>query len=248
MIDLHADDGEIAFSGGHFAQGAAFGGVRGGDGGVHVVAGALQGGGGGLEFGAGGVAGEDGEFEIALGFELLGVQLFRAGEIQQRRLGGDLGPGDPLLGASDGLRFGEFLLRDLRGEGLDAALCEVAAAFGGQALRFEVVEEVGVVVLDLDDQLPLLHTLAFGDVQVLHTASDLRFDVDAAVQGIEGDDAAGAGDELPPWQKAKREHEHYEADDQQAAEDAGELGAASEAERGQWRGGGRECHGVGNAE
>ena len=57
-------------------------------------------------------------------------------------------------------------------------------------LEVEVVEEVRVVVLDLDDEFAFLHALAFGDVEVLHTARDLCLDVDAAVEWIEGDHAA----------------------------------------------------------
>ena len=176
------------------------------------------------------------------------MEFLGAGEIQQRGFGGDLRSGDTLLSAVDGLRFGKFLLRDLRGERLDAALREVATAFDGLALRFEVVEEVRVVVLDLDDELALLHPLTFGDVQVLHAARNLRFDVDAAVERIEGDHATGTGDKLPPRQPKDGDDEDDEAEHEQAAEDAGELRTASERESGERWGGGGESHGAAGLE
>ena len=155
--------------------------MGGGDGRIEVVAGALQGGCGGFEVGGGGVPGEGGQFHGPLGFELLGEEILRSGVVQQGGLRCDLCPGDALFRAVDGLRLGEFLLGDLGGEGLDAALGEVAAAFDGFALGAEVVEEVGIVVLNFGDEFPLLHALAFDDVQVLHAAGDLGFHIDAPV-------------------------------------------------------------------
>jgi hypothetical protein len=96
---------------------------------------------------------------------------------------------------------------------------KVATAFDGLALRLEVVEEVRVVVLDLDDELALLHALAFDDVEVLHPPGDLRLDVDAAVERIEGDHAPRTGHKLPPRQPQDADDEGDEAEQQQTAEE-----------------------------
>ena len=88
--------------GGDFAEGAAFGGVDGGDEGIHVITGALEGGFGGLEIGGGGIALEGGQLHAALGFELLAEELLRAGVIELRGFCGDLGTGNALVRTIDG--------------------------------------------------------------------------------------------------------------------------------------------------
>lgn len=212
----------------------------GGDHGVKVVAGAFQGGLGGFQFGGGGVALEDGEFAVARGGEPLGGEGVGAGEIEQRRLGGDLRAGHALDRGIDGLVLGEFLLGDLGGERFDPAFSEVATAFDGFALGFEVCDQIRIVVLDLDDEVALFHTLSFHDVQMFHAPGDLCFHVDAPVQRVESDHFPHAADELSPRQEEQRHQEDDEAENEHTAEDVREAGGPGEGERGE-RWGDGEC-------
>jgi hypothetical protein len=77
----------------------------------------------------------------------------------------------------------------------------------------------------------------------------LGFDVDASVEGIEGDHAPCAGYKLSPRQKQNADDESHEANEQQSAEDARELSAASKRKCWEgWCGDGTERHGMKNDE
>jgi hypothetical protein len=89
-------------------------------------------------------------------------------------------------------------LSDLGAEVFDALLSGGFASDGGIMLEAHVGEEIGIVVLNFEEDIALFDALVFDDVEVFDAASDWGFDVDAAVEGIEGDDATGATDELLP--------------------------------------------------
>lgn len=140
----------------------------------------------------------------------MGEEFFGSVEVQFCGIGGGFGGGDALLGGVDGLVFCQFLLRDLCDQGFDAALCEVPTAFDGFSLGFEVVDQVGVVVLDFGDDLAFLDFLTFDDVEMFHTASDLCFDIGSAIERIESDDTSGSDDELAPWEEENPREEKSE--------------------------------------
>ncbi len=128
-----------------------------------------------------------------------------------------------MLCGVDGLSFREFLLGDLRDEGFDAALGEIASAFDGFALGLEVVDEVGVVVFDFDDDLTFFHALPFDDVKVFDASGHLRFDVGASVEWVERDDAPGAYDELAPREEEDSGDEQEEDERDGFRESRGEA-------------------------
>lgn len=233
LADGDVEATEVAFSGGDIGECRPFLCVDGGDGGVEIVARSLQVGLGGFELREGGVASEGGEFEIALGGESLFEEFFGSVEVEARGVGGGFGGGDALLSGVDGLAFGEFLLGDLCDEGFHAALREIASAFDGFALGFEVVDEVGVIVFDFDDDLTFFHALPFDDVKVFDPSGDLRLDVGASVEGVERDDATGAYYELAP-------REEEDPCDEQKKDERDGLGESGGEARGVGEGGDRE--------
>ncbi len=122
---------------------------------------------------------------------------------------------DSLASGVDGLAFGEFHLSDLGAEVFDALLSGGFASDGGIMLEAHVGEEVGIVVLNFEEDIALFDALVFDDVEVFDAACDGGFDVDAAVEGIEGDDATGATDKLLPWHEkdpGKNEEENDKED------------------------------------
>ena len=201
LADGDVEAAEVAFSGGDIGESRPFLGVDGRDGGVEIVAGSFEVGFGGFEFREGGVASEGGEFEIALGGESLFEEFFGSVEVEARGVGGGFGGGDALLSGIDGLAFGEFLLGDLCDERFDAALGEIASAFDGFALGFEVVNQVGVVVFDFDDDLSFFNALSFNDVKMFDSPGDLGFHVGSSIKWVECDDASCSDHELAPREK-----------------------------------------------
>ena len=198
LIDLNVDGGDVAVGGGELTLGGTAAAFDAGDGGVHFSFRAFENGFGGLEIGFGAVDGEFGEFEVALGDVAGFEEFFDALEIElvgvERVLLGE----DALASGVDGLAFGEFHLSDLGAEVFDALLSGGFAGDGGIMLEAHVGEEIGIVVLNFEEDIALFDALVFNDVEVFDAASDWGFDVDAAVEGIEGDDATGATDELLP--------------------------------------------------
>ena len=96
------------------------------------------------------------------------------------------------------MSFGAFHLSDLGAVVFDVMLIGGYARDGGIMLEAHVGEEVGIVVLNFQEDIALFDALVLDDMEVLDAASDGGFDVDTAVEGIEGDDATSATDELLP--------------------------------------------------
>jgi hypothetical protein len=106
-------------------------------------------------------------------------------------------------------------LGDLGAEVFDALLSGGFTGDGGIMLEAHVGEEVGIVVLNFQEDIALFDALIFHDMEVFDSACDGGFDVDAAVEGVEGDDATGATDELLPGHEkdsGKDEEEDNEED------------------------------------
>ena len=75
--------------------------------------------------------------------------------------------------------------------------------------------EVGIVILQLDDQISLFDTDTFKDVPFLDTPGDLRFNILRPLIGRVGGQLAGDGNRLGPGDKGDNEEEQNDEFDGQ---------------------------------
>jgi hypothetical protein len=101
-------------------------------------------------------------------------------------------------------------------------------------LGFEIVDKVGVIVLDFDDHLTLFDTLSFDDVEMFDPSGDLGFDVGSAIEGVECDHATGADDELSPREEEDPSDEEQEDEGDGSGEPRCEARWGGQGGDGEW--------------